>query len=148
MPSSVVMSWEAGQISGLWLVPANRRTAVTGGHVFSKRRCVWGGMGPACLRPWHRLQIYAVLSGYALAQVRQKWWGWEIIAAMTVNTSKIKNSDSSNEGNNHRAIEDVTHTPRRQGSSAKERNKGLNDTADPFHFGNSLHKCVCLIVSR
>lgn len=54
-----------------------------------------------CLGPYHRLQIYAVLSVYALAQVRQRWWGWEIIAAMTVNTSKIKNSDGSNEGNNH-----------------------------------------------
>lgn len=93
-------------------------------------------MGPACLRPWHRLQIYAVSSGYALAQVRQKWWGWEIIAAMTVNTSKIKNSDGSNEGNNHHAMpENMTHTPWRHGSSTKERKKGLNTRSWPISFG-------------
>lgn len=36
MPSSVVMGWDAGQRSGLLLVSANRRTAVTGGgaHIF------------------------------------------------------------------------------------------------------------------
>lgn len=149
MPSSVVMSWDAGQISGLLLVSANRRTAVTGGHIFSKRRSAWGKMGPAFLRPWHRLQIYAVLSGYALAQVRQKWWGWEIIAAMTVNTSKIKNSDSSNEGNNHHAmLENMTHTPWRQGSGVKERNKGLNYTQPTHLILGILSKNVSLIVSR
>lgn len=35
MPSSAVMSWDAGQISGLLLVSANRWTAVTRGHIFS-----------------------------------------------------------------------------------------------------------------
>lgn len=47
MPSSVVMSWDAGQISGLLLVSANRRTAVAGGHIFSKRRSAWRKNGPS-----------------------------------------------------------------------------------------------------
>lgn len=68
--------------------------------------------GVICLRPYHSLQIYAVLSGYALAQVRQKQWGWEIIAAMTVNTSKIKNSDGGSDGNNHDVmLKNITNTP-------------------------------------
>lgn len=67
--------------------------------------------------------------------VRQKQWGWEITAAMTVNTSKIKNSDGGSDGNNHdMMLKNITHTPWHPGSSIKEQNKWINTHSWPISF--------------
>lgn len=99
-----------------------------------------------CLGPYQCLQIYPVLSGYALAQVRQRWWGWKIIAAMTVNTSKIKNSDGSNEGNNYdMMLENITHTPGCPGSSIKEQKQIAEEHTGDLFWEKCVSYCLQIV---
>lgn len=72
MPSSVVMSLDAGQMSGLLLVSANRQTGgtiVTRGHVFW-RRCPMGKkLGPACFGIGQGMPVFPSLSFYPTLSV-------------------------------------------------------------------------------
>lgn len=66
MPSSVVMTMEAGQMSGLLLVSANRQTGgtiVTRGHVFW-RGCPVRKTGPSMVWHWPRLPVFPGLPFY------------------------------------------------------------------------------------